>query len=223
MSVLADVVFSTDGLGLAYTLRSSPDVVIEFEQVVAHGADVGPMPYFWASGCDLGSFEEAMRTDPTINEVALQDCLNGNRLYEVAWNEAVVESIQKFLERQVSIVSATARHSTWQLTLRFPTHTRLSDFHTYCREVDLDVRPRRVYSPKDSQSSRFGLTTAQEQALQCAYQNGYFEVPRQINATELADELGISVNSTSQRLRRGLHNLVEATLTYRDSLDYEFH
>jgi hypothetical protein len=48
-----------------------------------------------------------------------------------------------------------------------------------------------------------------------AYEQGYFEVPRSVTVTELADHFGISDNAFSQRLRRGLSALVFETMIRR--------
>lgn len=45
-----------------------------------------------------------------------------------------------------------------------------------------------------------------------ASERGYFDVPRVVTVDELADDLGVSTTSVSERLRRGIDNLVDNTL-----------
>lgn len=54
----------------------------------------------------------------------------------------------------------------------------------------------------ESVSKRWDLTPAQEEAVRAAYALGYFDVPRSVTATEVADELGISKSAYLERLRR---------------------
>jgi len=49
---------------------------------------------------------------------------------------------------------------------------------------------------------RWELTPAQEEALETAYRMGYFTVPRDATASEVADRIGISKSAFLERLRR---------------------
>ena len=51
--------------------------------------------------------------------------------------------------------------------------------------------------------SRWNLTPAQWEALEAAYEMGYFEVPKRATAAEIAAEVGISKSALLERLRRG--------------------
>lgn len=63
-----------------------------------------------------------------------------------------------------------------------------------------------------SVADRWGLTPAQADALQTAHEKGYFAVPRDADATDVADAVGISKSAFLERLRRGLHRLLGETL-----------
>lgn len=52
-------------------------------------------------------------------------------------------------------------------------------------------------------ASRWNLTPAQGEALRAAHEAGYFSVPREADASEVAAELGISKSAFLERLRRG--------------------
>ncbi|ERH06062.1 MAG: response regulator containing CheY-like receiver, AAA-type ATPase, and DNA-binding domain protein [Halonotius sp. J07HN4] len=54
------------------------------------------------------------------------------------------------------------------------------------------------------------LTTRQREILSQAYYDGYFEEPREINATELADRLGIARATLTQHLRTAQRKLFES-------------
>ena len=61
-------------------------------------------------------------------------------------------------------------------------------------------------------AERWGLTPAQAEALQTAFELGYFEVPRDVDASDVAGELGVSKSAFLERLRRGLARLLAETL-----------
>lgn len=52
------------------------------------------------------------------------------------------------------------------------------------------------------------LSNEQLQLLETAYRAGYFDVPQQVTATEVATELGISQSTFSENIRRALGNLL---------------
>ena len=62
----------------------------------------------------------------------------------------------------------------------------------------------------------YGLTDEQRVALTTAYRAGYFNEPRDISLSEVADEMGLSSTAMSGRLRRGVGNLIAATLDDTD-------
>jgi predicted DNA binding protein len=59
---------------------------------------------------------------------------------------------------------------------------------------------------------RWGLTPAQADALRTALELGYFAVPREADAADVADALGVSKSAFLERLRRGLARLLAEAL-----------
>ncbi|WP_339104045.1 helix-turn-helix domain-containing protein [Haloterrigena salinisoli] len=53
------------------------------------------------------------------------------------------------------------------------------------------------------------LTDEQLAVLETAYEHGYFDIPRESSATELADELEIAQSTVSERLRTAERTLLE--------------
>lgn len=73
------------------------------------------------------------------------------------------------------------------------------------------VRLRRVYpvGPEaDTVPSRWDVTRPQAEALQAALSAGYFAVPKEATAAEVAGELGIGKSAFLERLRRGQASLL---------------
>lgn len=79
----------------------------------------------------------------------------------------------------------------------------------------------RIHTPLDSEQPRqspFGLTRGQREVLVAAMERGYFEVPRRASLVDLGESLDISDSAASQRLRRGLSELISSTLLSEPSL-----
>ena len=60
--------------------------------------------------------------------------------------------------------------------------------------------------------SRWNLTPGQAEALEIAFEMGYFEVPRENDAAAVADRLGVSKSAFLERLRRAERALLERAL-----------
>jgi predicted DNA binding protein len=61
-------------------------------------------------------------------------------------------------------------------------------------------------------ADRWGLTPAQADALRAAHKRGYFSVPRDADAADVAGALGVSKSAFLERLRRGLDRLLGEAL-----------
>ncbi len=58
----------------------------------------------------------------------------------------------------------------------------------------------------------YGVTQAQRETLMRAVQGGYYSIPRRMSTQDLADDLGISDQAVTERLRRAIVALTENTL-----------
>lgn len=94
----------------------------------------------------------------------------------------------------------------------FPDRDAFSRTYDYCEAEGLTIDVESVTEMNTEEVGEYGLTEAQYEALVTAYQMGYFRVPRETTIDELGDELGISAQSVSERLRRGHQKLVGGAL-----------
>lgn len=101
----------------------------------------------------------------------------------------------------------------WRVRTTFASVDPLDDFLTHCREDGLAVRVDRRFgaSPQDS-GPWFGVTPPQRHALCLASEQGYYDIPRRVSTADIADQLGISDQAVTERLRRGIRTLVSNTL-----------
>ncbi len=80
------------------------------------------------------------------------------------------------------------------------------------RLSDLDPSRER---PESAES----LPVEQRAALQAAVERGYYETPRRIDLSDLAEELSVPRSTLSYRLRRAKASLATAFVADNDSLE----
>ncbi|WP_115862683.1 helix-turn-helix domain-containing protein [Halorussus litoreus] len=215
MSVLAELTVPAAEFVLTETLTSVSGMRIEIKRVVAGSDRV--TPYFWVAEADFDDFEAALRGDPTVEDmVMMEEQTDDERFYRVVWRADSANLITAVSETRATIMEAVSENGDdWQVKSLFPDRDALSKFHDYCVSHDFSFTLDRVYTADNSQEEgEYDVTSDQREALVGAYHAGYFDVPRGITLTELAEELGISRNALSARLRRGQRNLLSNTLVH---------
>lgn len=212
MSVVVDVTIRTESFTLQNALSAEPDITVEAERIASHSTEE-VLPFLWASGGDVDAFQQAMEEDPTVTNVAAIEEGEGSALFLLEWHEEFTELITEMIDQHANILEARAKEDSWQLRLRFAEEGQVSGFREYFDERGHTFEVQKLFHPSTSRQREFGLTPEQYETLVTALREGYFTVPRTISIEELANELGISSNATSQRLRRATGNLVRNTLT----------
>jgi len=105
----------------------------------------------------------------------------------------------------------------WRFRLRSPDREGVAALQRYCAENDIDLRLDRINDLNEVEiGERYGLTDDQRRTIVRAFEEGYFDDPRGTTLEELGTEFDISSRAVSKRLRRGLRNLVDATLITDD-------
>jgi hypothetical protein len=209
MTVIAEISCRPADFLLGETLEGGEETRVELERVVP--TEESRFPHLWAYGGDREVFERALDDDATVEDFSLLDELDGRRLYRVEWSVDESLTVEGFSDSDVSVLSATGSQKAWRLKLRFTDAEELSKFHSRCLDQSVEVTLERLYDPI-VESSRSQLTSIQRETLRLAYEEGYFDIPRQTTLVELGEELGISDQSVSERLRRAQTNLVDGTL-----------
>jgi predicted DNA binding protein len=111
-----------------------------------------------------------------------------------------------------TLQEATANDSEWHLRVFFPERSGLSATNDYAQESGFSLDVTRIYGLEDLEAIKYDLTDPQYETLTTGVEQGYFDIPRETTAEELADELGISHQALSERFRRATRSLVESTL-----------
>lgn len=210
MATIAEIRIPVRGFALSHTLETL-DVVFEIERIVAHDPDT-LMPYVWASGADREELRETLSADPSVDDIEVIAEPDDEVLYRMSWIDSIEALVHILTEEEGTILAADGRQDGWFMRILFPDREALSATYEFCEEHDLPLDVQRIYNIDQGKQGRFGLTDEQEETIAAAYDHGYYDVPRDISLSEFADELDISHQALSERLRRGHKTLVENTV-----------
>lgn len=193
---------------LGLTLGTLPERTrVEFEQT----ASVSPSHYsssLLISGSGVESAVAAFEEHPVTNDVSFVTETAEGSIYRLTWGGAIPEIIEHVRDTDGTIVSAVAENDTWTFDLRFPDQNAVSNFYDLYDDPDHPITIQKMVSNSTSESRRGGLTAKQQQALKLASDAGFFDVPRDASLGDLANELGISDQAVSERLRRGIASTI---------------
>lgn len=217
MTVLAEFIIPADEFVLSESLTAVPSVRIEIKRVVAGMEDI--TPYFWVFGSDINRFEEALRNDSQLSDLlTLEENQEGERFYRVTWTGDAPDILIAISEAKATILEAvTEEGGQWELKALFARDEDLTSFKEYCDSNNIDFQLKRLYYPENpEEQGEYDITPEQLEALELAYNKGYFNVPRDISLADLATELDISRNALSARIRRGTRNILSSTIDHRN-------
>lgn len=214
MSVIAELSVPVKDFPLGRALATTPDMQVELERVVP--TDDGVLPFFWVWGDDVDAFVSELRRDGGAEEVAVLDRFDDGALVRATWldEEGVVEGI---IRSEATLLDVRRHGERWRFQLRSPNNAAIVALQRYCADHDIDLRLNWIHSLEEVQAGeQYGLTDQQRAAVVAAFEAGYFDDPRGTTLDALADEFEVSSRAVSKRMRRGLRNLVAATLASDD-------
>lgn len=213
MSVIATVSIPATEFPLGSVLESERDrdATVTVETTVP--ADEGCLPYLWVPADVADSVVDELDDNGNVTDAAVVDELEESVLVKIEWDDRIDGVLEAIRGSDAIVTSAAGTPSQWTFRLRFPSYEDLSEFYTVCVEDDVSIELVQLHEAVGSDHRRrFGLTDAQRDLVVAAYEAGYFDVPRKTTLVDLGERLGISDSAVSQRLRRGLAELIDATL-----------
>ncbi|KYH23748.1 HTH DNA binding domain protein [Halalkalicoccus paucihalophilus] len=213
MSVIAELSVPGEDFGLGQFLDVVSGIAIELESMVPMGETA--IPFFWVHNSHRDTFTANLTDQDVVNEISEIDTLENKTLYALEWNGETDQLFQAIQQQGAQVLSATGTPREWEFELRFPSHESLSDFQRYCNQAQISLNVARIYNPTRPDSGPwFGLTPIQRETLLLAIERGYYEIPRQCTTLELAEELGVSDQAITERLRRAIVTLVSNTVQF---------
>lgn len=210
MAAIVDLEIPAEQLGLSRPFDREPDIEIDLAGLIGDG-----LPLVHASGPNRAAVERALAAATAVTHVdPLTDRGDGRWLFRVSFGAPVTRFQRIVNDNQGAILEAIGRDRRWACTLLFPNRSDLSNAHRILGEADIEPTINRISTldAVDDGPSTSPLTRTQYETLLTAHELGYFDVPRQVTLEELSDELGVSHQALSERLRRSHETLVRTQL-----------
>lgn len=212
MGTVVDMTVPTRQFALSETFRTIPDMNIETVRVAAHSPG-SVMPFVKVTSSNLEKLDTALQRDDTTSDVTRLSEKDDRALYRIEWGSQVREAIDIFVEADGSLLGAHGESDRWRLRMLFPDRTSVSTTYTNWRDNSIDPSVQRVNGVSDMiDYSGIDLSSCQHRTLVEAFETDYYDVPRGITLDGLANELDVSHQALSERLRRGHRNLIATTL-----------
>jgi len=210
VSVVAEFIAPVTAYPLSKELADHPDVSIEIDDIVPTG---GSSHYIWVNGEAFDALLDDLRANPDLGNVTVLDELPGRALVRFEWKNDRSPVFELVEEAGGRIAGAEGTPEGWALVIDFPSQDALRTFYELAQDRELDVRLRYLYDEESPlPADQFDISPKQHETLEAALRAGYFDIPRRVTLADLADELDISEQGVSERLRRGLSTFLTRTL-----------
>lgn len=207
--------FNVDCPVLQDALAHAPETTVRSETQHRIGTDL--VLLFWAEGADIETFEEHLSTDPTVNEWTHLSDQGERRLYRMTYTDLARarSAFHPCRSFDIILLTATATCDGWVLRMRIPSHEALTKYTDALTDRGLNFNLVSIYEQTTATETKADayLSDAQREALIAARDLGYYEIPRQALLEDVAEECGVSVQSVSERLRRGTLALINSNLS----------
>ena len=210
METVAELRLSHDRFLLGDTIAVHPDLRVQLT-TQAPTADGDWMLFLTASGDGVEGLDETLRHDSTVADPTVLTATADHRVYRVRIVDGLrVSGVLGDLGFRV--LDVTSDGGDWRYRIQGPDRTALTAFFDYCQEVGIAFELERIYRvPGSDTRAPRSLTDGQAEALRLANEGGYFAVPREMTLGDLAEELDISRQAASERLRRAVGSLLDET------------
>lgn len=216
MTALTHFTIPATDFALAETFQTVPEATVVCEQHIACSSST-PLPLIRVRAPEQAAFEAALTADPTVETVTLLDDTGPTWLYRIEWTQRVTLVIEMLTHPDAIICDAAGSADGWQFCIHYPDREALRATHEFCEAHNLSLDIRTIRSAEGDTRAQLGprstLTPEQYEAISHAYTQGYFEVPRASDLEGMSDDLDISHQALSERLRRAHRAVIEEALT----------
>ncbi len=196
---------------LGSVFESLPGATVELERLIP--AETLIIPYFWVRGVDVEDVEASFETHSGVSNIRLVDSVEDEYLMRAEWDSEYFGILSALAKANVVVLSGIGTKNEWRFEVRGESSEAMAEFREYCQKNDIEIAITAVHAMLPIQGEGYELTETQREALVLAYERGYFNSPREASLEEIAQELGITQQSLSSRLRRGHRRLIAATLS----------
>jgi hypothetical protein len=219
MGLVAEFEIDCDALPLVDVAAAVPEATIEVEIQFNHGNRPPFIVHVTHGSPD--EIERAFESTPFTDEYRLVGRAGETRRYQLVAATSMEEQLGDALDdldglRALATTDSTierirATPTGWIQTGWFADRDAFDAFRRFW-QANAGFRLRQLTRDGEPEAPGDGLTDPQREALRTAYEMGYFAIPRTASLDDVADELGITASSLSERLRRAQTHLVETTV-----------
>ncbi|WP_436348854.1 helix-turn-helix domain-containing protein [Natronorubrum sp. FCH18a] len=195
---------------LGTVFENLPEVTVTMERLLPQESLI--VPYFWVRGGQPEDIEADFEAHPGVNSIDLIDSVEDEYLMRAEWDQEYAGILNALAEDNIVVLSTIGTKDGWDFEVRGESHEEISEFRTTTQEYDITIEITAVHAMIPIQGDGYELTDTQREALVLAYERGYFDSPREASLEDVAEELGITQQSLSSRLRRGHRRLIGGTL-----------
>lgn len=210
MSYVAEFTIPPKAFPFGETLLAMPDIEIEVDQIIPVGESA--FPFFWVRGCEPEEFMAAAEQESAVRETRKLESVEHTALYRAEWiPDASV--IQGLTSLDVTVVTGVGTADNWRFEVRMEDRGEFQSFRDIFEARGTQFDLLRIYNLEDTLAEdENGITEDQREALLTAYEDGYFDLPRETTLDEIGTQFDISSRAVSERLRRGTRNLIQSEL-----------
>ena len=201
---------------LGRPLQNVPNATVTFEQLVPTTDAV--FPYVWVYTDEAEAFERHLLEDPAVDTATVVYQDGEKVLYNIEWYSNTDGFLACLSESEATVLEAHGSATSWEFEHRFGSHETLSAFQQTCLEQDVSLSVERLLTKSVVDSPAQKLSQCQYETIELALERGYFDVPRRCTMVELSEELGISDQAVSARLRRAMKALSEQFISREQRL-----
>ncbi|MFQ3293646.1 MAG: putative DNA binding protein [Halobacteriales archaeon] len=224
MSLIAEIHLHGDIILFAETFERASDAVCKFEDyhyVTDEDGETHYVFFWWVSGTDFTTFENALQADSTVSECGLVTELGDRRLYRVRTisfpdDQSLV--FPTFREDDITAIESVRDVSGLHLEARFPDRDVLESFVGSAQDIARNVDVKRLYTDGGTPIENKILTQNQREVLSLALKNGYFDSPSRVTLDEIAAERAVTPQTLSTHIRKGVKKLVEHAVNENETV-----
>jgi predicted DNA binding protein len=210
MATVMEFTSPAEEFPLGSVFENLPGATVELERLIPHQTLI--IPYFWVRGVETEDVEAAFEPHAGVEDVRLVDSVEDEYLLRAMWEQEYFGVLSALAKANVVVLTGVGTKNEWRFEVRAESQESIAEFREYCQKNDIQIEVTGVHAMLPIQGEGYELTETQREALVLAYERGYFDTPRESSLEEIADELGITQQSLSSRLRRGHRRLIGATL-----------
>lgn len=226
MTILVEFSISADRFKLGEFVGEHAGLTAELERIVP--TEDQAIPYVWVSGPPAslkqltGELEgsEVTSSVAVIDELTVTSSDDSHYLYRIDWDLAKLDIVQGLVQANGDILEGESLDNYWLLRFRFDDHGQVAMFYQYLADnqiTDFTIESIYELTSRSARGEPYGLSPEQREALTLAAMEGYFDSPRGVTLDRIGEQLGISQQAASQRMRRGMRTVILDALNIPES------